>query len=74
MIPPLRGYGGIDMVIQSSMEETNMTDFQFQSIIKMVLKILKAADSKDAAIKDLMELLPDSEKPTSRKTSKKKSE
>lgn len=37
--------------------EEPMTDLQFKSIIKMVLMILKNAESKEAAIKELEKLV-----------------
>ena len=34
-----------------------MTDFQFKSIVKMILEILEKSDDKEDAIKALRELL-----------------
>jgi len=37
--------------------EANMTDFQFRSLIKMVLKIIKKSGSIEEAAKELEELI-----------------
>lgn len=37
--------------------EENMTDYQFSSLIKMVIKILKQSNSVEEAVKELEGLL-----------------
>ncbi len=36
-----------------------MTDYQFKSILKMVLKIAEASENKEQIIKEITELLED---------------
>jgi len=43
-------------------EEDVMTDYQFKSIIKMAVSIVKDARDKESAIKELERILPESER------------
>ena len=43
-----------------------MTDYQFKSIIKMAATIVKSAENKEEAVKELEKLVPESAKESSK--------
>jgi hypothetical protein len=56
--------GGIRMTTAAMKGEETMTDYQFKTIIKMVLAIARKTKDASAIIKELEKLLPENERET----------